>query len=758
MNASRLLQPALVVVLLLAISAYCVADSNAALWLVAVPGGLAAWWFTKGTPPKAVPRALINCMLLAAVGWAVLRVTGDGFEVEVFSEFVTLIAVVKLLDRRSARDDAQVLTLSAFLSVGAMLTSNSFGVGALLFLLLPTLMFTVILQQIDAAARRAPGDRFEVKRATSGRTSRDIRRIVGVAWATAMVVSIGSFVLMPRSLGTSAFGQWGNASVGSVVGFNDEINLGTGGLISQSAEPVLDVRVLDADERNAGAPLRTFYLRGAVLSVYQGGRWVRGSEVESSGNERSGNITFGAESPIPLETLPGEWTYEMRVTMRQVSRVGTHLFTIWRPERLQMHTPIGKLFHDPEDGSLVVTGQEGKVEYSVWVDDINDPIGVTRRGRGRADGVDTEDVEPVASAELTELTRLLITEAELPVDPAERKPEDNVAVARLLEGYFTRERFVYDLNEPRSPAGVDPIDHFVFTTKTGHCEYYASAMTAMARAVGLPSRVVTGYVATEFNEATGFYLVRASNAHAWVEIQVAPGRWRPFDPTPREDFGRLHEQVDRGFLAAGRRLFETLEFAWIRGVIGFDDAARERLLGGSIPSGREIARGAERLVDRMQAGGPDLVARAVARAAIAFAATFAAGMLVSSGVGHRRAVMGWFRRRFRVIFPVRDDDATEMLQPAHDSLRRVFRKVGAPRPPWRPLLEHARSPQVRSAAGDDLLAVIDRVARAVYRLRFGREPLGEAGREQLGQDIETLRRISRRNPLVVQGGVPREGS
>lgn len=759
MNASRVLQPAVLVLVLLAVSAYSLADANLGLWVLAVPGAIAAWWLTRGRPPRTMPRPLINSMLLAAAGWAVLRVTRDRFEVEVFSEFVTLITAIKLLDRRTARDDAQVLTLCAFLAVGAMLTSNSFGVGAILVVFLPCLMFTVVLQQIDAAARRAPGDRFGSSagsRPGGGRPllGRDVRRLVSFGWAGAMAVSVGAFVLMPRSLGTSAFGQWGNASVGSVVGFNDEITLGTGGLISQSAEPVMDVRVLDNEGRNAGAPLRAFYLRGAVLDSYRNGRWVRDRGVRHPDNER-GPVPHGSASPILIGGTPGDWTHEVRVTMRQASRSGTHLFTMWRPERLRMHTPIQTLYHDLDDGSMVVAGQEGKVEYTIWSDDLLDAAPPES-----GESVSGPPVLPVASERVTELAREILAGSEISADPDERSPAENVAAARLFEAYFTRERFSYDLNERVAPRDQDPTEYFLFTTQTGHCEYFASAMTAMARAVGLPSRVVTGYVATDFNETTGYYLVRASNAHAWVEVQVAAGRWRVFDPTPAEDFGRLHEQRDAGLLATLRRAFETVEFAWIRAVVGFDDAARERLLGDSIPSGRDLAESAERLLDRVQAGGIDLVGRAAGRAAITFAAVFATGTVLSMAFAYRSAwwawvlglVPAWGRRGGDEGLP-----DSVVLARARAALRRAFRRLGVPRPGWRPLVEHAGSAAVVSAAGAEFGPTIDRVARAVYRVRFGRAHLDAATREVLERDVAELRRVPRRPRRSGRGGAVEEG-
>jgi len=78
---------------------------------------------------------------------------------------------------------------------------------------------------------------------------------------------------------------------------------------------------------------------------------------------------------------------------------------------------------------------------------------------------------------------------------------------------------------------ADPLAYFLFTRKQGHCEYFASAMTVMLRTAGIPARLATGFQSGVYNPITDFWLVRASDAHAWVEAWI-PGRgWTTFDPT-----------------------------------------------------------------------------------------------------------------------------------------------------------------------------------------------------------------------------------
>jgi protein-glutamine gamma-glutamyltransferase len=99
-----------------------------------------------------------------------------------------------------------------------------------------------------------------------------------------------------------------------------------------------------------------------------------------------------------------------------------------------------------------------------------------------------------------------------------------------LESFLQR-NFSYTLNLPGKP-GPDPLARFLFETRAGHCEYFASAMAVMLRTLDIPSREVNGFLPGEFNDVGGDYIVRASDAHSWVEAYFPGSGWITFDPTP----------------------------------------------------------------------------------------------------------------------------------------------------------------------------------------------------------------------------------
>src|SRR5690606_8327475 len=89
----------------------------------------------------------------------------------------------------------------------------------------------------------------------------------------------------------------------------------------------------------------------------------------------------------------------------------------------------------------------------------------------------------------------------------------------------------YDLNAPLPDAGEDAVHDFLFDTRLGFCEQIASALTVMLRTQGVPARLATGYLPGSRDRIAGVFEVRASDAHAWVEVWFPESGWQAFDPT-----------------------------------------------------------------------------------------------------------------------------------------------------------------------------------------------------------------------------------
>src|SRR5204862_77196 len=103
--------------------------------------------------------------------------------------------------------------------------------------------------------------------------------------------------------------------------------------------------------------------------------------------------------------------------------------------------------------------------------------------------------------------------------------------ALRLQDYL-RATYAYRLDVAAPPEGQDAVDYFLFTASAGYCNYFASAMAVMLRAVGVPARLATGYAMGEYDRGRGAYRVPGNAAHAWVEVYFAGYGWVDFEPTP----------------------------------------------------------------------------------------------------------------------------------------------------------------------------------------------------------------------------------
>jgi hypothetical protein len=172
---------------------------------------------------------------------------------------------------------------------------------------------------------------------------------------------------------------------------------------------------------------------------------------------------------------------------------------------------------------------------------------------------------------------------------------------------FTQEPFVYTLRPP-ALRGRDPVDEFLFDTRRGFCEHYASAFTVLMRAAGIPARVVTGYQGGELNPISNRMTVRQSDAHAWSEVWLQGEGWVRVDPTaavaPNRIELSLADAVPAADLTSGRRLrsvpglmqlqqaWDAVDSAWNEWILGYgpdQQIAFLRSLGIHDPDWRTLA-------------------------------------------------------------------------------------------------------------------------------------------------------------------------
>src|SRR5712692_8051903 len=140
---------------------------------------------------------------------------------------------------------------------------------------------------------------------------------------------------------------------------------------------------------------------------------------------------------------------------------------------------------------------------------------------------------------------------------------DPAAIVRRAIEFFRGGRFEYTLQPPA--LGRNSVDEFLFNTRQGFCEHFASSFVFMMRAAGVPARVVTGYQGGDTNAVDGYMVVRQADAHAWAEVWLAGGGWTRIDPTA----AAVPVRVELGITAAapgGASLLRRTNLNWLRGL------------------------------------------------------------------------------------------------------------------------------------------------------------------------------------------------
>jgi transglutaminase-like putative cysteine protease len=153
--------------------------------------------------------------------------------------------------------------------------------------------------------------------------------------------------------------------------------------------------------------------------------------------------------------------------------------------------------------------------------------------------------------------------------------------------------YPYNFFPPPHPEGTDAVDTFLFRDQEGICEQYVSALVVMARSLGIPARLVTGYGSGDYNALTGYYEVRASDAHSWAEVYFAGYGWVPFDPTPGWLPQPYPTPVQTWFLSATGNPFADLNLPLgsliTNGVVGLAAVMPLLIIGAVIVGGIILA-------------------------------------------------------------------------------------------------------------------------------------------------------------------------
>lgn len=521
------------------------------LWLSLAVGVACLWRLERVEKHLGVPRLWLRVLLLAAGILGVFVSHRSLLGPEGGVSFLIVSALLKMLESRTARDAFVSAVLDFFLLATAFLFAQS--LGQTLYVGLASILVVAALLSLQQRPGVGPG-----------RTLRRASVLVGQAVPLMLIL----FMFFPRlpPLWTLNLTQ-GQAR----TGFSDTMSPGDISSLSESPETAFRVEFQGAPP----APDQ-LYWRGLVFSFFDGRRWSQGypltEQVPLPPRGLPDWVDTAGASPLRyrviLEPTDQPWLFGLGVSRSPTAKVG-----LTRDLRLVHREPVF---------------QRLTYEVASW---------------------------PAARADQVEMPEWMRRQAlQLPSggNPEARRLAQRLAnstggTERLVEevlALFRDERFFYTLEPP--PLGEDRIDDFLFRTRRGFCEHYASSFVFLMRAAGVPARVVAGYQGGEPGPLGDYWRVRQMDAHAWAEVWM-PGRgWVQVDPTAAVAPQRIQRGASQvaeqreywGDTAAGalrhnnyrllrelRSMADYVNYRWHRDVVGYDSDRQaglmERLLGDS---------------------------------------------------------------------------------------------------------------------------------------------------------------------------------
>ncbi len=634
---------------------------------------------------------------------------------DVAVEFAALLQIVRLATRRGAAHDQQIIVLALLHFVAGTVLGGglTYGICFLGFLIVApgALVLSHLRREVEGNYRQGARDRtglpVDVPRILRS------RRVVGRGFLGAtcllsvpiLFFTTALFVLFPR-VGLSLL-LLNHPRAGRMIGFSEHVDLGDVGVLRD--DPTIALRFELKDLPDPPLTRLPLHLRGTAFDSYDGHAWARSNrELRTADHGLDGPDVF------PLLRAPDK---RDRVVSFDLEPIDPPV--VFMPERtvaLKVKPQNQILLGEP---LAVQRGADDEVRYS----------GSDARGL-RYDAYiasDTEVVsEPLPASERGRYLALPLgipdRIAKLAHDWTDAFPTPE-AKARVIEDHL-RKDFSYDLKSP-SQGKPQPVDHFLFESRRGHCEFFSTAMALMLRTVGIPSRNVTGFVGGTWNRFGRYYAVREGDAHSWVEAYVDraghPG-WQTFDPTPPS--GAQPLEPPGGVYYYLRDFVEALSQRWNTYVVGYDLRKQVRIFDA-------VTRGYERM--RSRAGidkGP--------LARITRGPVVAGAVLVLVALGY----IAWKRRQRQAQEPdaaERKETATARVLTAtalYRTLEAALQAQGITRPPSTPPLRHAEELRLRS---HPLADVVVSLTSMYLQTRFGGEELTEATRRDFERQVRDIR-------------------
>lgn len=609
---------------------------------------------------------------------------------------VFFVAVVKILTAQSNRDYF-FLKIIAFLELlAACILSSRVNFFAFLLLFLVLGVATFASGEIRQSAQRRPA----VARFSGRGLSVRLSAMAVFLSLAILVITAGLFFFLPRTA-RAAFQHLVSHRY-QLTGFSNRVTLGEIGEIKKDNTPVMHIKMDRPEDR-----LLALKWRGGALSEFDGRTWYNPpTQAQMLRPDTAGLLI--------LDNGLASWadTRHISYAVHLDELASDTLFFAGTPQYLRIDSAV---FRNSLDNYRVRFSDAHNVWYQVYS---------RLEAPARNGDFPEQIVEPLTQEWRSIYLQLPQIDPRIPVLARKitgAEPARSLQ-ARLIEKYL-RTHYGYTLELPQFEPS-DPLAYFLFQRKKGHCEYFASSMAVMLRAIGIPARVVTGFQSGVYNPISGSQLIRASDAHSWVEAWLPNHGWTTFDPTPPDPNAQLLSVWTRlGFYADAAEVF------WQDWVLNYNLDRQLQLASRMGESGRHAGLGwfdgVEDTLGRWWGTARDLAKR---YALALFGLTLVAVMLLLFG----RDGLRWWKARRRVLKVQRGEAQASDATLLYHRMLKVLRRRGIEKPVWLTPVEFARLLQER-----ELSLLVTDLTAAYNELRFGGKPEAAGQMMRLLEQLET---------------------
>jgi len=762
----RQFRTALYFLLAMGLTGFALATQTTGLWVLSMGGLIANAWLIKTNRFAPLSRVTATLLTLLAVLYVVRQYRLGETTIIYVGEFLVMLHLVKLYEQRANRDYAQLLVLSLLLMSSAAIGTASllFGILMVIYLLASlycSLLFHLKVESDAAAAAAArampqagtPPEAINpaVLRQDQRRLASSMRLLTGMISTVSLGMGVAVFLFFPRGAPGDLFGHR-FPQPQTLTGFNDHVSMDQVAVINQSDQTIAAVRVTQHDKPWQGD--RPLLLRGVALDVYTGNiertprspppfQWER---ISDEGDTREAYANSGAFTAldrglstdtsdtfvqeIDLQPTGSNFMPAMAGAQAVKTDHGMHVSYLRRASAIQgaSNDMMGSVHYwvSSTDRLPIALGEEGVAFREGWTSQSN----IDPRVRAYAMRPDVSGTDATGRS-----LALLRGTADAP-------PDVDRLIAVAIERHLRSSPFQYtlDLTGVREEMeSDDPIVVFLYRVKRGHCEYFAGAMTLLCQSLGIESRMVLGYRCDTFNSVGQIYIVKQSEAHAWVEARTNKG-WETFDPTAAADAATSSDAV--GWFGRIKSLINYLQYEWSASVVAYgQENQRDIMQAFNVSLTNTAERSTQRLAqvptmfDNLLDKLSDMIDNPTP---ISVLATLMV-ITMAGGVGcYAWEKLRLRRRAWRIglwDLPNRQRQQLAKELGFYDDMVRLLERHGlSRRPNWTPMefsdglafLPHQAYHDVR------------RLTRLFYRVRYGRAQLNARRRHRLYNAIARI--------------------